>query len=304
LRIAWVGLVVVTATTAALAETWSVAPDGQVHRIEIDAWTNGSTAGSNTAGTVLRHVVQKADGEEISRVVLGTDDFELERDPAIDLDPVTAAPILVWTRQDAEGHKILLSRFANGSWEQPRLVYTDGGVSGVPQIRATETMVHIFWKQDDPEIRRMRVGLDRESLDAVVGPEDAPISSPDAVSSDGGPDLSTEAPPADCRYFASHVGSGLTGGSGSIMIWGVRDEPIPIVYLREFLLPSEVRQIRTAKAGWIKDRFVLSFTAGENLYYTMLDDGEWTELRLIVLGSERTAGDGMRALVRMILRGS
>ncbi len=265
---------VAAAIPATGADVACVAASGPVHRVAVEMLASGNTFGA----TQLRHTVQNPDGSVESRVVPGTDDVTVEREPALAIDPVTDAPILVWGRNAGSGFELWITRFAGGSWSAPHPIYADGADNSQAEIRVGTAEVQVFWRQDTPGApRRLRLVLDRDTLAPQLGPEDLPGGAPDSSA--------TGTPTADLVYYASDLPGTVPGDPGHLVIWGARDEPVPIVYRQSFSLPSEGLRIRHCTAEWIADRLVLSFVSGSSFYYTSRVGESWTDLRLIALGN-------------------
>lgn len=282
---------VLAAVGAANASGPVVDSDGTVHRLELHAFSQGNTV----AGTEIVHVLQQPDGTEARAPVPGTADFAIEASPEIDVDPITGDLFAVWSRHEGTNSGILLARYAGGAWSTPTPL-SDVSDHTTPQVRAAAELVHVVWEHGS---ERLRVSLDRESLAWRFGPEVLPQGAGGAISPDGG--TSPVAFDKHSAFFASHV-PGEGGNTGIITVWAILDENQPILSSEAFALPTGMRHVEDPKAGFVDGQFAMSFLSGEDFYYTLLRNDEWTALRVIRLDAGRAHSDGLRALAEMVRR--
>lgn len=281
----------------------SVDSTGKVHTITVETWEDEGMTG----GTVLVHVVQFPDGSMQFRTVTGTGDFALEKDPFIDIDPVTDEPVMVWARSDENGGTLQISRYNGSQWVEPTMVWSGNGHNLEPEIDIRSNLLHLVWMNDSgPAPLRYRLSLERTSLQQLFGPELLPVTDSDMIPTEGqSPDFgeSPVVPPdSTLSYFSSILPPTVPGEPGSMFTWGIRDEPVPIVYFEALQLPVEMQRIRERNSEWIADRFVTWFTSGSSLYYTTLHNGYWDDLRIISLTDDRTSAEALRMIEDLIQR--
>ncbi len=283
----------------------SVDSTGTVHSVAVDTWDNLN----KTGGTVLIHTRQLRDGSKNSQSVPGTDDFALELDPFIDIDPVADMPVLVWARSEGNGTILQISRFGDTGWSPPVTVWSGPGNNLEPEIDVRPQMVHLVWMNDSGSFpRRYRLSLDRTSLEPVFGPEQLPINDPDIIPPEGqSADFGGSAAPTPdpgLSYFSSILPSQVPGNSGALFTWGIRDEPVPVVYFEALQIPAGIQQVRERKSEWISGRFVTWFSAGSSFYYTTLRNGYWDDLRIIAMDENMPRAKALRMLEDQIRRES
>jgi hypothetical protein len=276
---------------------------GQVHSISVEAWKGNG----KSVATALKHTIQLPDGTAQTCLVSGTDDLAFEEDPYIDIDPVNQEPLLVWSRFESFGTVLQISRFRNGHWSTPIPVWTEHGQGLEPEIDVKTSLLHLIWTSESGAIaQRYRLSLDRKSLEPAFGPELLPTLHQNMVPLEGrsaeSGDSPVEAPESDLSYFSSILPPVTPGGPGAMITWGIRDEPIPIVYFEAFELPAGLQRIDNRKSEWVADRFVAWFETGSSLYYTTLQDGYWTDLRIIDLNQDRSAAEALRMIADLIDR--
>ncbi len=271
--------------------------DGVVHTVVSESWTQGNISG----GTVLIHVTQAPDGSESRAFVPGTDNSTVEKDPCIDIDPVSNSPVLVWARYTNRATALYVSRHDNGEWNAPRLIWSDGSMNLEPNIDVRVNLIHIKWKQERQQQVHLRLSLDRETLDPAFGPENLPLGMAGLVppGADSGP---VDSPGLDLSFFASVILPQIPDQPGRIITWGIRDEPVPVVYFQPFLLPVGMQNVRESESQWLEGRFVTWFTSGPAFYYTTMHDGRWDELRVIDLSDGRTTSEALLLLQDLIRR--
>lgn len=292
-------LVALVATAAALASPSAVDSNGTVHSIETVVWADGPRVG----GTAFRYVTQDADGEVRSEIVPGTDDLSVDREPSLALDPITERPILVWSRTEGDDHDIWLTRRDDAGWRERIPIAVGPGDQVEPKMSVRRELVHLVWTSDDGTggATPYRLSLWRSSLDPAFGPEVLPRASSDMISPDGGVDPDAEASTSDLTYFASVLEDPATG-EDSVVVWGIRDEPLPITYVQAFETQGATGDPRDAAAAWRGESLVTWFLAGGRLHYSVREDGVWTDLRVIVLDAGMDVGDALELIEQMILR--
>ncbi len=291
-----IGALVAGAGAARAAETQKLAPDGTLHKVTVENWP----ATGKPTGTALRHTRQTAAGVTDSALIPGTDDAAIDRDVALGIDPLSGQPVVAWSRNEGAGFDIFVSRYESGSWRTPRRVVRTSGDQTRPELHIASTLVHVMWKQlSQSQPGYVRASLDRVTLDLVFGPEMLPIA--DAVS--GASDSPSPFPARSDAFFAAEAPPRWPGDSGRIVIWGVRDAPIPVDFSQAFLLPGDVRNVLSPTAHWVADRFVLHFLLSDRFLYALRTDASWTPLEMILLGPDTQASDAQMQMEDMIRRG-
>ncbi len=285
--------------TSARAERQKIAPDGTVHRIDVEA--NSSIR--STGGTVLRHTRQRPEGGTEIAYVTGTDDAALDRQPAIEIDLVTGTPVLVWTRSEGTSQDVVMSRYDDGTWLPFVRVTKCMGDRTSPQLRIGRQLTHVLYRQEDGALPSFyRVSFDRATLERVYGPELLPSDGMNYVPPEGEPSPNSAPPPADDLFFSVEAPGGQPGEPGRILVWGVRDEPVPIDYRQGFLLPSSAKNVLRLEGGWIACRFALWFATAERFYYTSRVENRWHEDRIVELSYGTSTSDARLQLEDMIRR--
>ncbi len=291
------------ASGPARADSQKLGPEGTLHRLTVEDWTNDS---GSLSGTALRHYRQYDDGTTESSFVPGTDDASADRDPAIEIDPATGQPVLVWSRNEGRGYLVFVSRFDGNAWSFPKPVFVQPDDEKFPDIRIASALIHVMWRQEAPgQTSAVRVSLDRTTLDRAFGPEPLAVSDTELVAPDGLPSFEAAAsdPPCGEAYFAAEVPPRSTGkDDGWIHVWGVRDAPVPVEYSFGFQLPQDVRIEKQPMARWIQDRFVLSFNTPDRFFYTIRSGSAWSDLKILLLDANTSVSDARIRMEEMILR--
>ena len=277
-----------------------LAADGVVHRVAVEHHQGGGVGGSFD----LLYRVQQPTGWTSTSIISCTDDARPDIEPSIDLNPQTQQPILVWSRGEAEDMDVFVSVFDGAKWAPCQLALGLPGDDVEPRIRVAGQRIHIIARNigtGGPD-SFWRVTLDRQSLAVVFGPEELPRWDTNPVSLAGGADADpSDVPPRDQTIFAQGIDVG-NPSSGRVALWGVRDEPVPVGFHQEFVLPAVVQNVDDPRAGWVGDRFALWFTAGNRFVYSVLDGTTWSELRLINLDGTTPPAGARQQMVEMLLR--
>ena len=300
---AWaVAAVLLTAGPAAGAGNgFSQALDerGRLHRVEVEPWVSGG----KILGTTLRHIIVNPDGTKESGLIPGTDDVPCDRDPALRIDPSTDEPVLVWSRHEGVGFDIFISRYHEGAWSALVPLPSSAGDDVAPQLQVGFRNNHVVYRSGPDEQRSWsRLVLDRGTLAPVFGPEPLPTSTQAPVPSVGATYSDTEPPFWDFFFASELIRSGPTD-PGIVMVWGVRDDPMPIDYAQSFQCPAGVRDVMQSEAGYLAGRFALRFVSGDRFPYVLRSAGSWSEMRSIEL-SDKLSPDSARLMLRdMIWRG-
>ena len=278
---------VLAAGSAVRADVQKIAGDGTVHRIDVESYVQPN----RIAGTVLKSTRQKPKGGKESSWIVGTDDLYLDRDPALEIDPATGKPVLVWSRNEGTGFNLYVAKY-DGSWSAPKLLIKTDADDVEPRIRIDANYLHVFWKQDYAgQSSFWRWSFRTSTLESVYGPERLPMDEGTAVPPEGGP---TDAPTDFSwseRFFCATVFSRIPGDPGRSYVWGVRDEPVPINFRQAFILPPEVKAVVISDAEFIGGRLTYWFTTTDKLFYTTYAGGKWSEMRVVELSAPTGASD-------------
>jgi hypothetical protein len=278
------------------AEVQRIAADGMVYRVDVDTYIGNGKPN----GTLLRTTRQRAKGGRDTFVVTGTDDAVADRDPALEIDPASGKPILVWARAELGGFNLFISKF-DGAWSAPRLLAKLDGDDLAPEIHFDDRLLHVSWRQDLGGVSTYwRSSFNPATWQQVYGPERVPTDDPSPVPTDGGPEINGNVSSTDQYFCSSTLGRTVTDPSRAT-IWGVRDEPVPIGYARSFVLPSEIRLVQAQGAGFLGGRLTLWITTNDRLYYTTLANGRWADMRVVEITPLTSAADA-RFLIEDINR--
>ena len=283
-----------------------VEAEGTVHRVTTESWP----ADQLWTSTAIRYTRQSADGHVSSMLIPGTDDYVLDRDPALAIDPQTGQPIIVWSRYETVGYDLYAVTIRNGSWSPPRLLLAPNPSRVRPRVKTDASLVHVFWThQLDGNVSRVaRASFLPGSLTLLLGPEPARVDCvPPPMSSTGASDGTTADggsfnpvggdPPSGDTYFAAEVPGG-PGEPPVLGVWGVRDEPVPIDFRAAFSLPIGAQNLSRVDAAMISGRLTVWFEWSGGLWYAFDDGaGRFTPLRVI----KREAG-GFSADAIVLLR--
>jgi hypothetical protein len=278
------------AVPALAAPAQQIDTGGDLHRVEA-VWLGKPSM------PVLRHTLVLADGSSSESVVPGTEDLFLDVDPVLAVDPLRRTVILAWSRDTGGGFAVYVSRFSAAGWSTPVQVLDDPAGSEVePQIQVTSSLVHVV-AHNGPAYRR--VSLDPTSLNVVFGPE--PLSNGGAGITPG-VDAPTATPTGDQVFFNSTVIRSSETDPGRVVIWGVRDEPVPIDYVEALLLPLDAVDGDPASALPIEGSLTLTVTTATRIWYTLFQDGSWRESAAVTLDTDITLNDVRTMLADMIRR--
>lgn len=284
-----------------------VEPDGTVHRVMVESWPPDQT----WASTAIRYTRQAADGHVSSIVIPGTDDYVLDREPALAIDPQSGQPIVVWSRFETVGYDLYVVTIRNGLWSPPRLLLAPNPGRVRPRVKTDAALVHVFWTHllGGNASRVARASFHPGSLALVLGPEPArvdcvaPPSSTATGTSTGTGDATTGGsfdpvggnPPPGDTYFAAEVPGVNPGDPPLLGVWGVRDEPVPIDFRAAFSLPNDASDLKRVDAAMISGRLTVWFEWSGGLWYAYDEGaGRFTPLRVI---KRETGGFSADAIV-------
>ena len=279
------------------AATSKVDGSGTVHTVLTETFSQGN----NSGGTVLVHVAQAPDGTESRQFIPGTDNFTLEKNPVLDIDPVSDTPVLVWAQVVNRATTLFVARHENGSWSMPRLLWADGALNLEPCLDVRKNLLHVVWRQEGQNPVHLRLSLNRDSLEPAFGPEELPIDR-QGLAEPGSDSAAVDSPGLDLSYFAAVIPPQSPEQPGRIVTWGIRDEPVPVVYFQPFLLPTGIQNVKEINSEWLAGTFVTWFTSGPSFYYTSLTEDRWDELRVIDLSGGRTTAEALLMLKDLLQR--
>lgn len=275
------------------ADSQKLATDGTVHRIDVEVWTSPQ---GKAQGTALRHVRQKPTGGRDSALVPGTDDAALDQEPAVEFEGSSGQIIVVWSRWDGTGFQLYGARFDRGAWSAPRPLARIDGDQRAPQIRLDDKYLHVVSRRDrDGATAYYRTSYPRGSFDLAFGPELLPP--------DGGPSSTSDAtsdPSGFSGYFGAPLPGRVSGEPPHVVVWGVRDEPVPVGYFQLFDLPLDARNPSQVEAKWIHGRFTVWFVSGDRFYYATRRSVVWSEFRVIDLSATVGPSDAKRLVTDML----
>jgi hypothetical protein len=280
-------------SAGALADVQKVGADGLVHRVEVEAVKGG--------GTQLRHFLTRNDGTTFNGVIPGTEDASPERDAVVEIDALTESPVVAWSRDGGTGWDIWISRFDNGAWAPPRRVLADAFHEIRPQLEVGAKLAHVVARSETgTRTDYVRVSVDRLTLLPAYGPESLPLDG-FTLGADGEQDAASPVPPRGNAYFASDILRASATDPGKIVIWGVRDEPVPIDFRQVFLMPAGIRDPEQPAASWVEETLTVTVGSPARFWYTTRLLGKWTPMRGIGL-DDRTSRADARTMVADTIR--
>ena len=276
-----------------------IARDGSVHRVAASG-ENGMGVGFSNP---ILHFEQDGSGEVVMRTLTGTEtgrNFQ----PGLEIDPVTDEPVAVWTRLEDGDADVYLSLYDGDVWSAPIAVAVDGSEQDRnPSVIVGLNLIQVVWERESAKggTSLLRIGFDRSTLGSVFGPETLPTAGVSLIDPGDG-DQAAAVPSPGEDLFVSEVDSPDGGSDRVLIVFGIRDEPMPVGYLQGFILPQDVTDVTDSQATWIGDRILLSFVSGNQLLYTVYDDGTWSEVRRINLDAQTSAAEARQLLVEMLER--
>lgn len=290
--------VFVAAAGAARAQTISLDSTGSVHRVDVFQTSKGRV----NPPTELRHMIQDPSGLTHVIVVTGTDDSAQESDPNVVIDPVSGSPTLVWIRSDGSSNAICLSRFDGTSWSTPLVVVTDAEIKARPLMRIGSRFVQIAWSQGTtvPPVS-WALMLDRVTLAVTYPPSTLTTDEPSPVPPEGTTAGEASLPPGGDTFFTMGAPARIPEERPRLVVYGARDEPVPVNFLQGFLLPDDVDpdSITFSGAEFFSSRLAVWYVSSEKLYYAYRDPTEWSSTRIIALHPVTTSD--ARLLIREML---
>jgi hypothetical protein len=143
-----------------------------------------------------------------------------------------------------------------------------------------------------------RVCLDPERLEPVFGPE--PLSMSTAITP--GVDPPTDTPSDSLAYFTSRVIRPSSTDPGEVVIWGVRDEPVPIDYKEVLRVPFDLTDGNVAIAAPIEGSLTATAISSNYAWYTVFQEGNWHTFHALLLDGTTSLADVRALLADMIRR--
>ena len=271
----------------AAADTRKLAADGTVHTVEV------VTTGGKSPIVSLKHTRRPVAGAVVSVTVPGTEDAAVDREPAIEIDPVSGQLFLVWSRFDGTNYNVFFSRFNGTSWLPPQAVARLDGDDVEPQVLISDHYLHVGWRQVVAgQSAFYRASLLSTTLGLAYGPEKLVTSDLWPVPTDGAVTAGVSDPPTTTeKIFAGAIYPSNTTDPGQFHLWGVRDEPVPIGYREIVNMPPTARGATSLGAGVMGGRFTIWYVVGSKLYYATRASGTWSPTRSIDLTAGVSASD-------------
>jgi hypothetical protein len=296
-----IALALVAATALAVpaqAETRKLAADGTLHTIDVQ------TVGGKNSGTALKHTRRGVAGAPVSITIPGTEDAVIDREPALEIDPVSGQLLLVWSRYDGTNYNVFFSRFNGTSWAAAKAVVKTDGDDVEPQVLISNHYVHVGWRQSVPgQLGAFyRASLLSTTLELAYGPERIVTDDLWSVPPEGANTPGVSDPSPSDRIFAGVIYPSNTAEPGRCHIWGVRDEPVPIGYREIVTLPPTARGAGSVAAAWLGGRFTISYVCGSKFYYATRSNGVWSPTRSVDLTAPVTAADARWSVADMNAR--
>jgi len=296
-------LTVITAAllaAPAAADTKKLAADGTLHTIEV------VTTSGRSATVSLRHTRRPATGAPVAVTIPGTEDAVIDREPAIEIDPVSGQLLLVWSRLDGTDYNVFVSRYDGSSWSAPKPVVRAAGDDVEPQILISDHYVHVGWRQVlAGQSNFYRESLYSPTLDPAYGPERLVTSDLWPVPAEGAITAGVSDPPTSSeKIFSGVLYPANTTDPGRFHLWGVRDEPVPIGYREIVTLPPQARGASSVGCGILGGRFTIWYVAGARFYYATRLSGAWSPTRGIDLTGGVSASDARLIVADTNARGA
>ena len=281
--------------TCAAADLQKILSDGTVQRIRVEAWPSQA----NAAGTVLRHLTQFPDGAVTIRTIPGTEDAATESGAVLDIDPKDNSLVLVWVRDEGGIPEILMSRFRERAWGGPVTVPGARPGASDPRMAVTRDWIHLIWTEPSGGARVPWRGVYRhEDFSIAFGPEALPKNLDTSGGGGSGGD-----PVADWSqiYLGLHLPGSLPG-NGTIHVWGIRDEPVPIGYHQGHPQPPGTTEVLDLDAGWFSGSLVYWFHDDARFCYRSCRKGVWNPFRWVVLDDQTSADAARIQMIEMLRR--
>lgn len=139
-----------------------VAPDGSIHTVwELRTPTPiGGTPTGGAGGRAIMYSVTDASGTRTG-TIFPTADLEVDSSPRLVLDPVSRAPVVVWSRFDGSLFKIAYARFEGGVWTDFHYLSFGSGNDTLPRIGIGLTGAYLLWVVDSQRFSHAPVDLGR-----------------------------------------------------------------------------------------------------------------------------------------------
>jgi hypothetical protein len=240
--------------------------------------------------------VVRSNGSTVVSLVPVTEDVFVDKDPALAIDPVRGTPVLAWSRETGSGFDIFVSRYDDNTWTPAVRLLQGTGDEVRPQIQVSQSHVHVVAYDGAGYVR---MSLTRGGLEPTFGPESLPTA---VVPIIPGVDPTVSAPPGTHFFFASDVLQPDPTDPGQVVIWGVRDEPVPIDYVQAFLLPVTLQGEGIASVSPIEGSLTVTVASATRLWYTVFRQTSWQQFSAMDLDATTTLSDARSMLADMIRR--
>ena len=275
----------------ALGAVSALLPDGTLHTVSVE-----SRAPSGT-GTRLVDTIRTPDGSVRTTIVPGTDDSEVESDPALTVPPASGQPALFWARTSAQGGEIFASWFNGSSWCTARALTANTWDDSKPQpVAGLSGHVHVMWRALPPgqtEPSFFLTVLDGKG-GSVLAPYEVRVAPGTSSSSTG---LPTEGFSDRPILFAFDASSRTSGPS--VVAYGGTDEPIPTLRRIDFRFLDRATvfvRVRIERAATLP---LLLLTTPKAVVWTAGMSAGWTPYATLAL--DAVTEDKAELLIRDML---
>jgi hypothetical protein len=257
---------------------------GSTHWVTVESYV--APGGTQKIDALVYHMTD-ANGTTFEEPIVATQDMYIDDDASLEIDPVRNVPVIIWTRDEGDGADLFISRRDAGLWSTPRRIFTSAPDESRPSFRITYQYIHLHWDRPaDSQVAYDRIVLDRKTLTSIMNPEAIQSETAGIVPLIGNrTDGATDSLPSDLMYNGGFLADIDSGESDQAIVWGIRDEPVPIGYVRRFEIDPDVRSPQSFDIRWMADRLVFSYSSPELLYYSVHEINGWSETRSIPLAN-------------------
>lgn len=281
------------------ADLQMIHSDGTVHRIGISPWT----VPSGPSGTLIRHQIQDPTGAKRSLTVPGTDDTAFERSPVIGLDAADGTLVVAWIRE-ADGVSVVrIARWTKEGWEAPVTLDGPSAGAGNPRLTVGASWIHVAWTEPSGghALTPLRAVYRKGDFVRVYGPELLPTDGP-IVGEDGATGIGDPPTSEGLKAFFGFVLPGSNPNDpGTLHVWGIRDEPVPIGYHQGMLLPVNGSDVRDLGAKNVGCTLLLWLQTFDRLIYRTYGGTGWDDFRVVNLDFQ-TSPEAARFQLEEMLR--
>ena len=255
---------------------------GSTHWVTVESYV--APGGAPKIDLLVYHLTE-ANGTTLEEPIVATQDIYIDYHPSLEIDPVLNVPVIIWARNEGDGADLYISRRAASDWSIPRRILTSAPDESRPSFHITSQYIHLRWdRPTDSQVTYERIVLDRKTLTAISTPEAIESETAGIVPLLGNRnDGAADSMSSDLQYDGGFLADIDSGESDQAVVWGIRDEPVPIGYLRRFEIDPGVRSPQDFDIRWMSDRLVFSYSSSEELYYSVHELDGWSETRSIPL---------------------